>query len=159
MVSLGSGILALINGLSINLAALVVLWYQGYRPEQWFKLDEARAETLKRIGTLAVAIALLSVFLGAVTYDSFENAATEDDIRSDVADTVAAEADATLLETDVQYGDSVLLREPARVVVTVGVPPGANASSLATRIDDRVDRTAGHDIDTQVRYVTTEAAG
>jgi uncharacterized hydrophobic protein (TIGR00341 family) len=158
MVSLGSGILALINGLSINLAALVVLRYQGYRPEQWFRLDEARTETLKRIGTLAVAIVLLSVFLGGVTYDSVQNANTEDAITTDVRSVVASEPAATLLDTEVSYSDSVLLREPNRVVVTVGVPPGANVTSLASRIDERVDRSAGHDIDTQVRYVTAERA-
>ena len=158
MVSISSGILALVNGLSINLAALVVLRYRGYRPEHWFRFDEARTETIKRIAVLAIAIALLSVFLGGVTYDSFQNANTEDAITTDVRSVVATEPAATLLDTEVSYDDSVLLREPNRVVVTVGVPPGANVTSLASRIDERVDESAGRDIDTQVRYVTTERA-
>jgi uncharacterized hydrophobic protein (TIGR00341 family) len=158
MVSLGSGVLALVNLLSINLAALTVLWYTGYRPDRWFRLDEVRSVTLKRVVALGVAIALLSVFLGGVTYDSFENSETEDALRDDVAAVVDAEAEATILETDIQYGDSIVLREPDSVVVTVGVPPGANVSGLATRLDRRLDRTAGRDIDTQVRYVTTERA-
>jgi len=159
MVSLGSGVLALVNLLSINLAALTVLWYSGYRPDRWFRLDEARSATLKRVGALVVAIALLSVFLGGVTYDSFQNAETEDALRDDVATVVDADPDAALLDTEIQYGDSIVLREPDSVVVTVGVPPGANVSGLAARMDRRLDRTAGHDIDTQVRYVTTERAG
>ena len=159
MVSLGSGVLALVNLLSINLAALTVLWYSGYRPDRWFRLDEARSATLKRIGALVVAIALLSVFLGGVTYDSFQNSETEDAIREDIAAVVADEPDATLLDTEVDYGDSIVLREPDTVVVTIGVPPGTDVSGLATELDRRLDRTAGHDIDTQVRYVTTERAG
>jgi uncharacterized hydrophobic protein (TIGR00341 family) len=159
MVSLGSGVLALVNLLSINLAALTVLWYTGYRPDRWFRLDEVRSATLKRVVALGVAIALLSVFLGGVTYDSFENSETEDALRDDVAAVVDAEAEATILETDIRYGDSIVLREPDSVVVTVGVPPGANVSGLAARLDRRLDRTAGRDIDTQVRYVTTERAG
>lgn len=160
MVSLGSGVLALVNGLSINFAALVVLWYSGYRPDRWFKLDEARTATLKRVGVLAVSIALLSVFLGGVTYDSFQNAATEDAIREEVAGVVASDQypDATVLETEVGYSDAVLLREPNSVVVTVGVPPDRTPEGLASRIDERVEAAAGHDIDTQVRYVTTERA-
>jgi uncharacterized hydrophobic protein (TIGR00341 family) len=160
MVSLGAGVLALVNGLSINFAALLVLWYSGYRPNQWFKLDEARAATLKRIGILAVAIALLSVFMGGVTYDSFQNAATEDAIREEIEGVVGTEQypDATILEVEVQYSDTILLRDPTRVIVTVGVPPGRTPEGLVGRLDDQVDSVAGYDIDTQVRYVTTETA-
>jgi uncharacterized hydrophobic protein (TIGR00341 family) len=160
MVSLGSGVLALVNGLSINFAALIVLWYSGYRPESWFRLDDTRATTLKRIGTLAVAIALLSVFLGGVTINAFQNATVEDEIRTEVQGVVGSDQfeDATLIQTDITYTETVLLRDPTGVVVTVGVPPDDSPSGLAPRIDDRVDNAAGRNIDTQVRYVTIETS-
>jgi len=158
VVSLGSGVLALVNILSINLAALLVLWYRGYRPQRWFRLDEARATTLKHIGALAVAIALISVFLGGVTFTSFQNAETESAIREDVNAVVGSErySSVTLLDTEVSYSDAIIQREPERVIVTVGAPPNATSSGLAARIDTRVDETVGHDIDTRVQYVTVE---
>ena len=156
MVSLGSGILALVNGFSINLAALLVLWYNGYRPEHWFRQDEARASTLKRIAVLAAAIAVLSVFLGGVTINSFQNAAVEEDIRGEVEGAVAATPDAGLLETTIEYDGGVIRRTPTSVVVTVGIPPGERVGGLADDIDRRVDAAAGRNISAEVRYVTTE---
>ncbi|MFD1587910.1 TIGR00341 family protein [Halorientalis brevis] len=158
MVSVGSGVLALVNGLSINLAAIGVLWYNGYRPERWFRFDETRSTMLKRVAVLVTAIAVLSLFLGGVTYNSYQNAVTENEIRDDVETVLAGTESATLLSTEVQFSDQVLLRQPDRVVVTVGVPPenGERVSGLATRIDARIDRTVGRNIETQVRYVTTE---
>jgi len=162
MVSVGSGILTLVNTLSINIAAIAVLWYSGYRPERWFRFDETRTVMLKRVAVLVAAIAVLSVFLGGVTYTSYQNAVTEDEIRADVSDVVGNEefASTTLLSTRVEFSDAVLLPQIERVVVTVGVPPenGERVSGLASRIDARVDRTAGYDIETQVQYVETERA-
>ncbi|MFB6165771.1 MAG: TIGR00341 family protein [Haloarculaceae archaeon] len=159
MMSLGSGILVLVNTLSINFAAIIVLWYSGYRPSRWFRLDATRTATLKRVAGLAVAIAVLSVFLGGVTLASYQDATTGDAIRQDVQAVVAdTPGGVTLLDTRVVNTDDVIMPEPSRVIVTVGVPPGENVSGLAARIDDRVDSRAGRDIETQVRYVTTEQA-
>ena len=162
MVSVGSGILALINGLSINLSAIGVFWYNGYRPERWFRFDETRETMLKRVTVLLVAIAVLSVFLGGVTYTTFQNAVTEEEISADVEQVIEYDEfeSTTHLSTRVEYSDAVIVPRIDRVVVTVGVPPenGEQASGLASRIDDRIERTAGYEIETQVQYVTTERA-
>ncbi|WP_336001641.1 TIGR00341 family protein [Halorientalis halophila] len=160
MVSVGSGVLALVNGLSINAAAIGVFWFNGYRPQRWFRLDDARSAVLKRIAVLVVAIAVLSVFLGGVTYNSFQNAATEEDIRESVEGAIPDGEPITVLDVQVEFTDSVLLGQPDRVIVTVGVPRGnGGVDGLTERIDDAIDRVAGQDIDTQVRYVTIERAG
>ena len=158
MVSIGSGVLALVNGLSINVAAIAVLWSSGYRPHQWFQLDEARSAVLKRVAILAVAIAVLSIFLGGVTYNSFQNAATEQDIRDGVEGTITESERVTLLDTQVEFTDGILLSRPDHVVVTVGVPPenGESTGGLSRRIDTAADGAAGRDVETQVRYVTIE---
>jgi uncharacterized hydrophobic protein (TIGR00271 family) len=162
MVSFGSGVLALVNGLSINVAAISVLWYNGYRPERWFRFDEARSAMLKRVAVLLAAIAVLSVFLGGVTYTTYQNAVTEEDIRTDIETVVGSEEyeSVTLLSTDVEFSDGVVMRQPEAVIVTVGVPPDIDqrASGIANRIDERIERTTGYDVDVQVRYVTTERA-
>lgn len=158
-VALGSGILLLVNVLSINLAALVVLWYSGYRPEHWFREDEARTATVKRIAVLAIAIVVLSLFLGGVTYDSYNQATTAEQIRDDATAAVQrydADVNLTVLDVRVEHTNAVFLQRPRAVIVTVGVPPGEAPASLATSIDQRVDATAGSDVRTEIQYVTTE---
>jgi uncharacterized membrane protein len=163
IVTLGSGVLMLVNVLSINLAALIVLWYSGYRPEHWFREDDARSATIQRVAALAVAIVVLSAFLGGVTYDSFTTATTAEEIRTDADEAVTAlnasvGYDVVLLDVEIEYTTTIVFREPRRVVVSVGIPPDVTHTGLAEQIDERVDRTAGTDVETQVRYVPTESA-
>ncbi|MFB6137270.1 MAG: TIGR00341 family protein [Halobacteriaceae archaeon] len=156
-VAAGAGVLALVNWLSINLAAIVVLWYRGYRPESWFHLEEARSSTVKRVAVLAVAIALLSVFLGGVTLASADHAAFEQRVASVARDVVGDEPGLSVLSTEVRYGGGTLhvFGEPTRVVVTVGRSPGTDTAALAARIRERL----GRDVAVHVRYVEVEVAG
>ena len=157
-ISIGSGILVLVNVLSINLAALVVLRYSGYRPTDWFQLDEARGATLRRVGVLLVAIVALSAFLGGVTYDSFQGATTEERIRD--ATTAAlneSDTNARLIALDVNRSGNFVLRHPVGITVTVGVE-NRETANLAERIDRHVERAIDREIGTAVRYVVVESA-
>jgi uncharacterized hydrophobic protein (TIGR00341 family) len=161
LVTLGSGVLLLVNVLSINLAALVVLWYRGYRPEHWFRQNSAKNTTLKRIAILAVGIVVLSAFLGGVTLDSYTRATTTQQLQTDaelaVEETSAALSfDIELLEVEVEQTNTVLFQRPQRLIVTVGVPPGETVGSLSATIDARAEATLGRNITTEVRYLTTE---
>ncbi len=157
--AIGASVLVAVNVLSINLAALVVLWYGGYRPEQFFRHDRAKIATLKRVAVLVGAIALLSVFLGGVTYDSYQTAQTEQDIRDGVTteledpDYAGYELIELEVTTETEY---ILFHRPTDVVVTVGVPPDATRSGLAPRIESRL--IAEYDIraDIQVLYLEIE---
>jgi uncharacterized hydrophobic protein (TIGR00341 family) len=158
-VSLGSGVLLLVNVLSINLSSLVVLWYKGYRPQQWFHQDEARNALLKRVGTLAVAILVLSAFLGGVTLDSFQRASTEDAIQSDAQDAVErfdTDLDLELVSVEVEYQRALPFQDPQEVIVTVGIPPGETVTGLAELMRQEIVQTTGNDVEIQVRYIQTE---
>jgi uncharacterized membrane protein len=152
-VVLASAVLVMVNTVSINLAALTVFWYQGYRPEQWFRADDARATTIKRAGVL-LAIVVLWVFLGAVTYGSFQDARAEQRIEGAIEDTVKASVSerVTLLDVQVEQTSGVVFRQPRRVVVTVGVPTAGVPRGLPNA-SARVDRAAGRDVAVQVRYL------
>ncbi|PSP98769.1 TIGR00341 family protein [Halobacteriales archaeon QS_5_70_17] len=157
--AIGSSVLTLVNLLSINLAALAVLWYQGYHPEPIFRRADARSATIKRLVVLVGAVALLSVFLGGVTYSSYTSATTEQDIRGAVGGVLEDTEEATLLDVSIHTtNEYVLFSEPRRVVVTVGVT-GDRPPDLAERLDRAVDRMAGQDVGVQVRYVETETVG
>ncbi len=152
--ALGATVLTLVNLLSINLAALVVLWYLGYRPEPFFRWREARSATAKRLVVLVAAVAVLSLFLGAVTYSSYTTATTEQNIRGAVADALEGREDATLIEVSIeQTNEYMLFSEPSRVVVTVGSPPGESSEAIARLLDERIDEAVGSDVTVQVRYV------
>ncbi len=156
--ALGSSVLVLVNVLSINLAALLVLWYAGYRPKQFFRVDEARSALLKRTAVLLAGILVLSVFLGGVTYSSYQTATAEQSIRTGVEDVLADEAyeDVTLLDVEFEYSRQLLFRTPATVVVTLGVPPDSEQPGLSRRLDERVDESAGRDVTIELRYLTVE---
>jgi len=168
---LGSSVLVLVNVLSINVTALAVLWYRGYRPDHWFKKDTARRATRKRVGALVAAILVLSLFLGVVTYDSYRTATFEQEVRGDVEGLLDQPEyeQLSLQEVRFEYDDPVPPREPTAVTVVVGQPPDAESATLAAPVDRRIDDALGTldvpgpivdpgPVDVQVRYVEIESA-
>ncbi|MFC6889105.1 TIGR00341 family protein [Halorubrum trueperi] len=156
---LGAGVIVAVNVLSINLSALIVLWYEGYRPQRWFREDDARAAFLKRVAVLVVAIAVLSVFLGGVTYESYVASTTESDVRTAVGDELAAlDSGLELLELSIERGGTLPPLDTERVVVTVGAPPGGTVDGVAHALDRRIETAIDEDVDVEVRVVTIERA-
>jgi len=160
---IGSAVLVLVNILAINLVALVVLWRMGYRPKLWFREDEARSATIKRIAALAAVLLLLTSLLGAFTYSSYRTA----DFESDVTAAIESELppDARLLNLDVTY-EGFPLQTPQRVVVTVGYPPTSTPPPVAEAIRDRVNALAPDpmgpfgepDVRVEIRYIGVDRA-
>jgi len=156
---LGASVIVAVNVLSINLSALVMLWYEGYRPQRWFREDNARAAFLKRVVVLVAAIALLSVFLGGVTYDTYVASTTEADIRAAATDELTAlDSEFDLLGLTVERSGTIPPLETDRVVVTVGAPPGGTVEGIAPALDDRIEAVVGGSVRVEVRTVTVERA-
>ena len=152
----GSTVLVLVNFLSINLAALAVLWYQGYRPRGLFRESEARRDTIKQVAVLAVAIGLLSVFLGGATFFSYQSSVVESEVHSDVRSVLDRPAYSALTLVDVEVrGDGLpFAPQPQRVVVTVGHPPGESYPSL---VDDlAAEIQTGHDLTVEVHFIEVQ---
>lgn len=63
VIAVGSGLVVLINVLSINLAAIISFWYLGYHPESWLELRKARSKMLVRVISLTVLILVLATLL------------------------------------------------------------------------------------------------
>ena len=163
----GSAVLVAVNFLSINLVALAVFWYQGYQPEQWFRVGEAREDTIKRIGALAITVLILSSVLAGTTYASTQRAAFADDARMETESLLAGEPSLSLIDFEVEHGAAFPFRSPERVVVTVGYPPGEEPPALAERLADRIDSigggpfglSSGENVEVAVRYTAVETAG
>ncbi|APW96363.1 TIGR00341 family protein [Halobiforma lacisalsi AJ5] len=143
--ALAAGVLVLVNILAINVTSLAVLWYKGYRPENWFGEDEARVATRRRTVALLVAILLLSSFLGAVSYDTYRTGAYEERVNEDVASVLELDEydGLELVDVRVEYTDPVPFRQPDRVVVTVSHPVGTDPPAIADALQQRESVRAG----------------
>jgi uncharacterized hydrophobic protein (TIGR00271 family) len=151
--ALGAAVLLAVNILSINLAALSVLWYQGYRPQAWLKERTVMAATVTRIGVLAVVIVLLSTFLGGVTYASYQGAVAEERIHDEAEAVVSAHADLELIDVTVGIDEHPLRGTPDSVIVTVGKPAGSTLPPLATELDQRIEEAIDSEVTVQIRFV------
>jgi uncharacterized hydrophobic protein (TIGR00341 family) len=160
---LGSAVLVLVNVLAINLVALIVLWRMGYRPKLWFREEEARASTIKRIAALAVVLLLLTGLLGAFTYSSYRTADFDENATAAIEAELPPEA--TLLDLEVVY-EGFPLQTPRTVVVTVGYPPSESPPDVGASIRDRVTELAPEpigpfaqrDVRVEIRYVAVDRA-
>lgn len=164
---MGSAVLVAVNFLSINLVALVVFWYQGYQPEQWFKADEARKETAKRVGTLILAVLILSSVLVGATYAATQRAAFADDARAETEALLEEQSSLSLVSFQVEHGAAFPFRTPERVVVTVGHPPGDDPPALAATLAERIESIesgrfglgGGAGVAVEVHYTAVETSG
>lgn len=158
-VVIAATVLVVINYISINFSALSILWYQGYRPSQWYELEAAREALIKQASTFFVIIIVLSIFLGGVTISAYQSAATEDAIRNDVNSVLENEQYQSLeviditIETEPAISPNIIpyVQQPTSVVVTIGIPTETEYPDLASDIKSRIDHDA--DIDVTVRFI------
>jgi hypothetical protein len=163
----GSAVLVAVNFLSINLVALVVFWYQGYQPEEWFKADEARRETAKRVGALALTVLVLSSVLVGATYAATQRATFADEARGEATELLSMSPSLSLVSFDVEHGAAFPFRSPEQVVVTVGHPPGTDPPALAGPLADRINAIEngpfglgdGEGVVVEVHYTAIESTG
>ncbi|MFB6103124.1 MAG: TIGR00341 family protein [Haloplanus sp.] len=160
----GALVLVLVNFLSINFAALAVLWATGYRPKGWLRREEARTATLKRIAALGAALLVLSALLAGVTYSTYRTATFEEETRVIVDDVLDDYPALERLSITVAYEEQFPFSRPERVTITVGHPPGYGTPALADRFAERIGRLANppfradRPVTVEVRYVVVQRA-
>ncbi|MDS0293995.1 TIGR00341 family protein [Halogeometricum luteum] len=158
---LGPFVLVLVNILSINFVALMVLWQMGYRPQLWFREDEARSATVSRVATIGAILLLLSSVLVGVSYGTYRTTTFEQDAQSAIVSELPE--DASLVSMNVEY-EGFPFQTPSRVVVTVGYPPGGNPPVLGDDIRPVIDELApeplgplgSRDVTVEVRYIAVD---
>ncbi|MFA9417509.1 TIGR00341 family protein [Natrinema sp. HArc-T2] len=152
-----ASVLVLVNLLAINLSALVIFWFSGYRPEVTDKHGAVRASVLKRVAVLVVALVGLSVVLGLVTYGSYQTSTFE---RQATAETEQffdqpelSEYELESVEVDYDSQD-ILLRDHPTVSVIVGRPSDAVVPpDIADRLDRRLEETTGQNVAVRIGFV------
>ena len=149
--------LVLVNLLSVNLAGLLTLWYAGYRPENLFALGETEQRVRRRIVGLGIVVFVFAVFLGGITYASYTTGSFEQDARNEIETVLGQEQydRYQLLEFEVVLDDDYPFRDPQRVIVPIGGPPGESAPQLADRFYERINDHADESVTIEIRYVET----
>ncbi|RQG91427.1 TIGR00341 family protein [Natrarchaeobius halalkaliphilus] len=158
-----AGTLVLVNMLSINLTALIVLWLSGYRPHRRASVEHVYGRVRSRIVVLVVAIVVLSMVLGGVTYGTYQTAAVEHDVGTELEamsdDPVFG--DLRFQEVAVEYEliDVYTGTEPA-VTVLVERPPGEQEpAGFADTVRERLEDATGGDLTVTVELVDTRRSG
>lgn len=151
---LGAGVIVMVNVLSINLASLVTLWFEGYRPRSWFTAERVRSSMLKQVVILALAISLVSMFLLGVTYESYVAATTEEEIRIAVnEELVEQDVAMEVRELHVERAGLFPPLETDRVTITISVDPTAPTPQVADRLSDRIATVSDGDPAVEIEFV------
>jgi uncharacterized hydrophobic protein (TIGR00271 family) len=129
-VAASASVLVLLNLLSINLAALIVLWAKGYRPEKWYDEKPARRVTQKRVVALFAVVVVLSAFLVVSTLNERERVGFEEDIESYVEGTDPS------ADLEFEYSTGFFSSSPERVTVHAD---GVTADGVAERVSRATD--------------------
>ncbi len=161
-VALAAAVLVVVNLLAINVSALVLFYLAGFKPLDAGRFEGVRASVFSRIAVIAIAIAVLSLGLGAVTWttyqtQSFEQRVTDElEQRFDEADIEGVE----LLSVGVDYEPiDLLLGDQPRVNVLVGLPRDATAPpGLAQRWDDQLTAEFDREMVVRVGFVEEQVS-
>lgn len=161
-VAIAGAVLVVVNLLAINVSALILFWAAGFKPLDAGAFEGVRASIASRVVVFAVAIAVLSIVLGAVTWTTFQTQSFEQQTRSelrqqfDEADIEGVE----LVSVTVDYEpvDLLLGNEP-RVNVLVGVPRNlAVPPDLAQRWDDQLTAEFDRDVIVRVGFIEAQVS-
>jgi uncharacterized hydrophobic protein (TIGR00341 family) len=156
-VVLAASVLVVVNLLAINVSALVLFYLSGFKPIDAGQFEGVRASVFSRVVVLAVAIAVLSIALGLVTWTTYQTQSFEQRVSDDLQQRFE-EADiegVELLSVGVDYDPVDLLvgTEP-QVNVLVGLPRNETApADLAQRWDDQLSAEFDRDLVVRVAFV------
>ena len=159
-VAIAGTVLVVINLLAINVSALILLYVAGFKPLEAGRFEGVRSSVFSRIVVIAVAIAMLSVVLGAVTWTSFQAESFERQTQSalqqqfDDADIEGVE----LVSVTVDYRPAdILVGNQPQVDVRVGIPRNLEAPpDLAQQFDDMLTEELGRDVVVRVGFIEAQ---
>lgn len=149
-IAFAAGVLVVVNLLAINLSAHILFWAAGYQPQEKEYKDQALRTVRTHIVIVIVAIVLLSVALGTVTWASFVSGDLNYRANTEIKESFdSGQFDPLVFgSVSIDYStDDVLLNNQAEVTITAEhfkegpVPP-----NVAQRIDGRLTRETGENI-------------
>lgn len=154
-VAAGAFVLLVVNAASINLASIVVLWYLGYRPDDW-TADDRRpvVARLREHATTVLTVGLLVAVLVVTGAAISEQVVVENQANRAVEEVLArpAYADLTLLGVQVEFAGLPGVTTAPEVTVLVSRPDGAAYPGLAQALSEQVATDIGRPLPVTVEY-------
>ncbi|MFC7006608.1 TIGR00341 family protein [Halalkalicoccus salilacus] len=165
--AVGATVLVLVNAVSVNLAGVLTLWYTGYRPRNWFDTDDAHRKMLRNVAAFLVIVLVLSLFLGSVTLSTYQTSVFQQEIRSDIEDTLdQPEYDRfTLLDVQSSIGEDVTYEQGSivgvnqqitHVTITIGYENDPDKETLADTLYERINDGTEQEVSVEVRFIEVE---
>ncbi|SFR68667.1 TIGR00341 family protein [Halogeometricum limi] len=168
-VALGAILLLVVNAVAVNVSAFVVLWYLGYRPEEWSEEEAARTNgetksvgdsAKKYVPAVAALLSLLVVFVGAggllvgqIAFDNAVNTAVEDVMEKDEYE----ELELAAVRTEV--GMIRTLDQTPEVSVVVRRPADTPYPGLAETVRQQIQQETDREVNVAVEFVEGQDAG
>lgn len=156
LVALGASLLLAVNLLAINVGSLLTLGVLGYTPEaaprEWLPGREQAT-------TVAVAALLIvgTVGVGALTYSHMQ---FEQPAKTVVQNTVEEPRyeDLDLVQVRAEFAGLSSTVGPPRVTVTLSRPSNRQYPSLASDLEERIERRTDTDVDVRIVYRESDAS-
>jgi uncharacterized hydrophobic protein (TIGR00271 family) len=153
-VALGAGLLLLVNAVAVNLAAVAVLWYLGYRPPDWATGDwpavlEREWESVVTTAALVVLLAGAGTLLAAPV--GFERAATAS-VEEVLERPEYEDVELVRLRADVGVGVGPVTTGDGTVTVAVTRPADTPYPDLADRMATAILAETGRRVAVVVAY-------
>jgi uncharacterized hydrophobic protein (TIGR00271 family) len=159
-VAIGAGLLLLVNAVAVNLSAVAVLWYLGYRPPDWTGeggLDalRGRRSSVAAVATLVVLLVGASTLLAApVGFERAATAAVEDVVDRDRYEAV----ELVRVRADVGVGVGPEPADGGSVTVVVARPADEPYPELAGRIGETIAAETDREVTVVVEFVDRSEA-
>lgn len=155
-VATGAFVLLVVNAVSINIATVVVLWYLGYRPEEWTDgFDHETVLTNVRTHASAVLTVLLLVGVLVVAGSTIsQQVYVENRANSAVESVLDAPEyeDLTLLGVQVEFVGLPTSQSSPEITVVIGRPADVAYPDLSRRISEKVTQETGQSLPVTVEY-------
>ncbi|WP_458206577.1 TIGR00341 family protein [Haladaptatus sp. NG-SE-30] len=152
----GAFVLLAVNVVAVNLMAISVLTYLGYRPKLSVSVPSSSPRRLAR-GLAVACIALFVVGTAAASYQQIEfNRTVNEEVHSTI------EEEYPSLEVGgvtTEYNAGLLLPRSKNVSVTVIRTSDRDYPKLAQKLDVRISQKADGGVNVQVKFITFEGGG
>ncbi|WP_255198485.1 TIGR00341 family protein [Halorarius litoreus] len=162
LVAIAGAVLVVVNLLAINLSALLLFYWAGFKPLDAGTFETVRASFVSRLVVIAISIAVLSILLAGVTWLTFEAQSFEQRTQAELQQ-VFEEADiegVELVSVTVDYEPlDLLVGNQPRVDVLVGVPRDLEIPpDIAQQFDDGLTEELGRDVVVRVGFIEAQVS-
>jgi len=159
-VAIGAFVLLTVNAVLITLSAIVVLWWLGYRPDDWNDRefgDRLSVDGFDR-GLAAIGVLLVVLVVSGGVIASEVHFDTQ--VNGEIERTLSEEqfSDLELVSVQTEFSDAGLTEEDRRISIVINRPADTGFPGLVEQLDDRISERTGTDVIVEIEYLEKESS-